>query len=410
MWKIESQSKFVGDQHEMVAGAALSDLLSRKDVGFFQIDRRREELSRIQELASRKRGKFEHIAVLGIGGSALGTVALFDALLPDWIENKKIIFFDNVDSKSFYRKLRGIPQLEKTLWVLVSKSGSTIETLTQAECVNAFFHEKGLEGFSKNCVVITEEKTSDLYDWAVKNNVETLPVPLNVGGRFSVLTAVGLFPAVFAGMDVDALLKGAEASLENKDIAKNMMKEYIASVENKAQVAYFFSYCDDLKSFGLWTEQLWAESLGKKESTSGGVAPMVPAPMACRGSTDQHSVLQQMAHGQQKKVATFLRVGEAESVRSPIKKAQFTTTQNIIGKSLGQLLRAEAMATEQALVEEDVQAFSIYTDKLNAQSLGFLFMTLELVVAGLGFALGVNPFDQPGVERGKVLARTILTQ
>lgn len=145
-----------------------------------------------------------------------------------------------MDSKTFYRKLNKVNDLESVLWVLISKSGGTIETLTQAECVREFLQEKGINHFSDNCVVITEEKSNDLYNWAKGQNVEILPVPLDVGGRFSVLTAVGLFPAAFAGLDVEMLLKGAEVCIQDRDFTQNLMSEYWLALENRAHAAYFF--------------------------------------------------------------------------------------------------------------------------------------------------------------------------
>lgn len=133
-------------------------------------------------------------------------------------------------------------------------------------------------------------------------------------------------------------------------------------------------------------------------------------PIACRGATDQHSVLQQVAHGPQEKVVTFFRVMESESEKQPLAKTFFKATEPLLNKSIGQLLQAEAIATEQALKEENVPAFTLSTATLSEASLGYLFMTFELTVAALGMALNINPFDQPGVERGKVLARSILTQ
>jgi glucose-6-phosphate isomerase len=410
MWSIDNSKSKTSAKHAEAAANSLLQLLSRKDIGFFKLDERKSELSAIQSLADKKRAQFNSIAVLGIGGSALGALALFESVLPEWIENKKILFFDNVDSVAFYRKLHGIKNPEQTLWVLISKSGSTVETLMQAECIDVFLKSKGLQGIAEQSVVITESKSSDLYDWAQKNKVDALAVPLDVGGRYSVLTSVGLFPAAFAGIDISKLLLGAEKALASKELCVQLLAEYVAAIQRGAPAAYFFAYCDDLKNFGMWIEQLWAESIGKKQNTKGEKAPAAPIPITCRGATDQHSVLQQVAHGTQDKIVTFFRVGSAENASSPLQAAQFKTTQSLVSKSIGQLLRAEAIATEQALQEENVQTVSLYSEKLTAESMGFLFMAFELLVGGLGTYMDINPFDQPGVERGKVLARAILKQ
>lgn len=410
MWSIDNSKSKTSAKNAESATNAMEQLLSRKDLGFFQLEERKKEVAAVLALAEKKRSKFNSIAILGIGGSALGALALFEAVAPDWIENKKILFFDNVDSTAFYRKLQGIKNPEQTLWVLISKSGSTVETLMQAECIDSYLKTKGLPGIAEQSVAITESKSSDLYDWAQKNKVDTLPVPLDVGGRYSVLTPVGLFPAAFAGIDIRQIIVGAESALANKKLCSQLLTEYVAATQRGAPAAYFFAYCDDLKNFGLWIEQLWAESLGKKQNIRGQKAPAAPMPITCRGATDQHSVLQQVAHGTQDKIVTFLRVGTAENSLLPLESSQFKTTESLLSKSIGQLLRAEAIATEQALQEENIQTVSLYSEQLTPESIGFLFMTFELLVGGLGTFMEINPFDQPGVERGKVLARTILKQ
>lgn len=408
MWTNISTKSQTQSQDMDTAIKTLNSLLSRTDIGFFNCVARKKEISAIQAVADKMRAQYQHIAILGIGGSALGSLAVFEALLPQWLEEKKILFFDNVDSSSFYRKLHGIQNPKNTLWVIISKSGSTIETLTQAECIDAYLKTSWDTTIAENCVVITEKKSSDLYDWAKSNSIDILEVPFDVGGRFSVLTAVGLFPMAFAGLSIDRILLGAEHALQQKEFLQKLLAEYIHSLHSQAQAAYFFSYCDDLRHFGLWLEQLWAESLGKKQMVQGSLAPAVAIPISCRGATDQHSVLQQVAHGQQKKMATFFRIGSAEGSSHTLKSAMFQSTQTLLGQSIGALLKAEAIATEQALKEENVHTVCLYTEKLNEESLGFLFMTYKILVASLGLSLGIDPFDQPGVERGKVLARALL--
>lgn len=402
---IEDQSAF-GKK----AASVLEDLYSREDIGFLNLIARKNELLEIQKLAEQKKQQYSNIAILGIGGSALGTLALFEACRPEWLQSQRILFFDNVDAVSFYKKLESIEKPLETLWVLISKSGSTIETLTQADCVDQFLKEKYQTNLAEHSVVITEKKSSDLYDWAVANEVSVLGVPLDVGGRFSVLTAVGLFPAAFAGLSITDLLWGAEKAKTSQDFLVPLFCHYWSSLQASAHAAYFFSYADQLYSFGLWIEQLWAESLGKKNKTNGDKAPAVAMPIACRGATDQHSVLQQVAHGVQQKSVTFLRVGSSEKSAPALKQASFKSTQILVGQSIGHLLKAEAMATAQALREENIPTVNLLTEALNEKSIGFLFLSYEIIVAGLGLGLGLNPFDQPGVERGKVLARELLAQ
>lgn len=409
MWTLTSKH----DQFKKLYGESaltwLDHLYQKSDIGFLDIAQRRSELSAIQNLALEKRSVYKNIAILGIGGSALGTIALFEACAPDWIRNNRIIFFDNVDATTFYEKLDSIENPIETLWVLISKSGNTIETLTQAEFIDQFLQKKYKARLAQHSVVITEEKSSDLYDWAQANKVAVLGVPLDVGGRFSVLTAVGLFPAAFAGLNVESLLKGAEEAKGSKEFLASVYSVYWSSFVDSAHAAYFFAYADRLSAFGMWIEQLWAESLGKKKKENGENAPAIPIPIACRGATDQHSVLQQIAHGTQDKCVTVLRVGASESSSHVLGQTMFRSTRLMEGKSIGELLKAEAIATSQALFEENIKTLNLQVENLNEQTVGFLFMAFEIWVASLGLALGLNPFDQPGVERGKVLARELLS-
>jgi glucose-6-phosphate isomerase len=173
---------------------------------------------------------------------------------------------------------------------------------------------------------------------------------------------------------------------------------------------YFLSYCDDLKFWGQWLQQLWAESLGKKVTHSMLPAPAMSVPYACRGATDQHSVLQQISEGTQQKMVCFLRVKESENFGPTLNEQVLLLKEDQLrGKNLGQLLSAEASAIQQALNEAGVATLTLQTKELDEESLGYLLMTFQLTVATLGLMNNLDPFNQPGVERGKVLTRLILS-
>jgi glucose-6-phosphate isomerase len=406
MWELEKPTFAVKNFAQ--AEAAIAQLLQSKDIGFFNLALLEKGAQDSIALAHKLIPKYEQIAILGIGGSSLGTQALVEALAPEALEAGKILFFDNVDSKSFFRKLKACGP--KTLWVLVSKSGGTIETLSQAEYINEYLKSQGQPLLSENAVAITENKSSALFDWAGKSKIPVLEVPLSVGGRFSVLTPVGLFPAAFLGLKVNEIIAGAEKVLKEQLNIKTLVAQFLASWERGEQTTYFFHYCDDLKFWGQWTQQLWAESLGKKQTLNGSPAEPMSVPMACRGSTDQHSVLQQIAEGTQKKFVCFLRVEDSETFGQSLNSSLFSSASEMLGKSLGQLLGAEAQATQEALAESHIQSITLRTPALTTTSMGALLFTFELVVGALGMAKNINPFDQPGVERGKVLARAILSR
>lgn len=410
MWKISHQSEKSDANILTKSGKAIEKLLLRTDIGFFNIPLLQNGMEISQEFADDLRDQFDQICVLGIGGSSLGAQAMVEALMPLALEQHKILFFDNVDAKSFFRKLENVKNPKRTMWILISKSGTTIETLTQAEFIEQWLVKNHKVHLADTAVVITEAKPSALYDWAMKNKIPVLQVPLTVGGRFSALTPVGLFPLAMLGADIKGLVVGAEKVFKDILLVKELTAQFTMSFARKEMTSYFFYYCDDLRYWGQWVQQLWAESLGKKQTLGKRPAPEMSVPYSCRGTTDQHSVLQQIAEGTQKKFACFLRVEEAESFGDKLKTQLFAEKNLVNGKGLGELLRAEALATQQALNEADVHSITLLTEKLGPESLGFLLMLMELTVAALGTVFDINPFDQPGVERGKVLTRSNLSR
>jgi len=410
MWKLDHQSLKNDAALMTKAGKALEKLLLRTDIGFFNIPLLTQGMEVSKEFADDLREQFDQICVLGIGGSSLGAQAMVEALAPDALESHRILFFDNVDAKSFFRKLDQVKNAKRTMWILISKSGTTIETLTQAEFIEQWLQKRHKVALADSAVVITEAKPSALFEWAEKNKIPVLQVPITVGGRFSALTPVGLFPLAMLGVDVKGLVSGAEKVFKDVLLVKELTAQFAMSFERGEMTSYFFYYCDDLRYWGQWVQQLWAESLGKKQTLGKKKAPAMSVPYSCRGSTDQHSVLQQIAEGTQKKFACFLRVEEAEQFGEKLSTQIFGEKSLLTGKSLGELLRAEAIATQQALNEANVNSITLLSPALTAESFGFLLMMMELTVGALGTLYEINPFDQPGVERGKVLARSILSQ
>ncbi len=408
MWKIEHTSKKTDSSVLPKIRHVLDELITQKKSGFVDMDLLQSGAKASQELAAQMRADYETFCILGIGGSSLGAQAVIEALAPQKLEEKKVVFFDNVDAKSFFRKLESLPNLKKTLWILISKSGGTVETLAQAEFLDLYLQEKIQIPLSKKSVVISEFKKSPLYDWAQKNQVPCLEVPQTIGGRFSVLSQVGLFLFSLLQFKNEALLKGAQKALENREMISEMASQFSMSFSRQETATYFLSYSDDLKYWGQWLQQLWAESLGKKLTIHGKPAPAMSLPYACRGASDQHSVLQQIAEGTQKKMVCLLRVHECENFGPKLKEQALLRDDDLRGKNLGELLAAEASAIQAALNEAGVETMTFSTEKLNEESVGFLLMSFQLIVATLGLFYQIDPFNQPGVERGKVLTRLLL--
>lgn len=345
---------------------------------------------------------FTSTVVVGIGGSSLGI-----QVLQEYFAAKDFIFIDNVDALEFSHQLTELKDLSKTLWLFVSKSGETIETLASLELISQHYEENGLS-LALNSIVITEDKSSSLSMWAKKNSVMQFTIPVIIGGRYSVLSPVGLVPAALMGLDVSAFEKGARSALASSNSLAVFVAEILQSFQRHEFITVLWSYSSRLKKFGFWWQQLWAESLGKKLSFNGGPAARVSTPMPLIGATDQHSVLQQVAEGAKDKFVIFLRNQMAESGKMVIKNPQFEICADLKSKTLGHLLGAEADATELSFDVLKISHLTLKTSAHDEETLGFLFMFFQTAVLALGEALEINSVDQPGVEHGKKLCKQIL--
>lgn len=383
---------------------SLHKFFSRSDIGFVALPDRNNLWEQSLSIGHDLRRKFSQMVVVGIGGSSLGA-----RVLAQVSGAQNIHFVDNVDAVEFERLFDRLGDLKKVCWVFISKSGNTIETLLALDFISQKYSENSISLF-KNAAVISENRDNTLSNWARTNGVTQAEVPLDVGGRFSVLSPVGLVPAAFIGMDLKALQKGASEARKNKTLIENLMAHFMWSFQNEKWITLFWFYTSRAHSLGMWLNQLWAESLGKKTNRQGSGAPRASTPMWAIGAIDQHSVLQQVMEGTKDKFVVFHRFEDAEGGSLMLKQAQFAETQPLRGKSMGALLRAEAIATEEALRASGVPTVCIKTKVLDEESLAYYFMMFELIVAGLGEWMDINAFDQPGVELGKRLAKDILTK
>lgn len=337
MWTL-SQSTTPTDSTQFsstlaTAKKAVAALKARNDLGFWQLPER-EQLWVTSEARGREiRTKSNRLVVLGMGGSSLGGRALLQAL-NKWRDTHSVHFIDNVDADNFWKWLRSRTdtQLQDTHWVIVSKSGNTIETLTMAEFVDQYLREKGFKKLSAVSTVISETDDNPLMRWARKENVATLEIPKDVGGRFSVLTPVGLLPAAYYGVDLMALREGAAWALKQDDLLAQLTAQTLASWQREEWITQFWAYSDGLKDFGLWTQQLWAESLGKAKARHGDKAPRCSTPMAATGSSDQHSILQQVMEGARDKFLWFMRVKASEEGGPVLERNLFDCQQLMHGK------------------------------------------------------------------------------
>ncbi len=386
------------------AREALQAVLSRKDLGFHQVPQREQIWADVIKRASEIRYRCDDLVVVGIGGSSLGPKALGD-IFSDPRSDKTLHFCDNVDAYVFENIWRKLKSPLRTHWLFISKSGSTIETLVTAELILSKYESMK---WPLQATVISEIKANPLTNWAKAHQVPVLEIPVDVGGRFSVLTAVGMLPMAFLGRSIESFRQGAIKAQENLDVHAELIAHFYASLQRKEWITFFWFYSSAYENFGRWLQQLWAESLAKRLPRQGKPAPRVSPPMRGIGSSDQHSLLQQMMEGEKDKLVVFIRFLPIESAGEVINKTHFASMDFFQGHSMGQLIAAQAQATRDALNAESVSTVSLMVQDLSAESVGFQLMSWQLVVAGLGEMLDVDAFDQPGVELGKRLAQTIL--
>jgi glucose-6-phosphate isomerase len=410
--------------------AAHSDVEARRqsgEMGFFALPQDREGLTRVQEVADSFGQWFETVVVLGIGGSSLGTLTLRDALLgPHWnlgdAERRehypRLFVLENADPTSIL-DLMGRIDLRRALFVVVSKSGSTAETMAQYLVVEGALAEAiGEEEARGHLLFITDPEVGVLRKLSRELGIPALPVPPNVGGRFSVLSAVGLLPAAVVGVDVEALLDGAGAMEERcrtSELMQNPAGLFAAllhalHVEGGMPIHVMMPYADRLRSFSLWFQQLWAESLGKAVDRAGKTVNTGPTPLPALGATDQHSQVQLFMEGPLDKVVCFVSVADMgpDPVTIPRRHEGHPSLAYLGGHSIGELLNAERNATAEALRRRGRPSLEIGLPRLDARSLGELLMFLQIATVYAGALYGVDPLDQPGVELGKELTYGLL--
>ena len=343
---------------------------------------------------------FEQIVVIGIGGSSLGIKAIHSLLASKTPQAKEMIFFENSDPLSIQEKLHRV-KVESACFCLISKSGTTIETTSIFKTVIAEF-SLSLDN-AQNIITITD-KDSALDQFAQHHHIRSYHIPDNVGGRFSVLSAVGVIPLQLAGFDVRGLLEGAQGFVDDFFEGKqdHLLEKaaYFYQNSETTTMNVLFVYSDALEQFSKWYVQLWGESLGKID-TSGKRVGLTP--ISLTGAVDQHSFLQLIMQGPADKSVTFIEIEDFESSLSVadvtlhgIEKTDFINTQ-----SFNTLINAQCEATMQSLIETGIDVDKIQLDKISAENAGVLIVYYELLTSLVGAMFKINTYDQPGVELGK---------
>jgi glucose-6-phosphate isomerase len=391
----------ISDVFHKRAKSAVAKLPSIQDSDFFKITEFDGVWKQSQEYGTKLRS-FSKLGILGIGGSSLGPKVIVDY----FGANEKILVLENVDPVSFVRKTKDLP-LNEMHWLVISKSGKTLETLSQLTLLVKMYQEKGFH-LSTHFTVISDPGSNPLSDWAGDHDVTKLEIPVNIGGRFSVLSQVGMVPVAYLGLDCRGFLRGALEIKSEMNLIENLVAQTLASFERGEWTTVFWIYSDLLSSFGGWVQQLWAESLAKKTNRLGENAMRVSTPLPLVGSNDQHSILQQLMDGSRDKFVWFIGIDEVESadlkLQNPIGLPAYLN-----GQTLGHILKAERVATQKALASVGVSTLSLQTRNISCCSLGRLFMTFQCLVAALAESMDINAFNQPGVELGKRLAHEMLS-
>lgn len=400
----------------------IADLNKRKDkpgqwLQWMNLGYNEETVWYVKEYASLVKDRFENILVLGIGGSALGGLAVTEALLkPYWnlLPSEKrnnfprIFFLDNIDPDQIVGML-DLLDLKKTLVNVITKSGSTAETMSQYMIVKDIMERELGDDYRKNIVATTDKKVGILRQLADQEGYKTFFVPDDVGGRFSVFSAVGLLPFALVGIDIDEVINGVkdmDLALKNTDIyeniaAQNALIHYLMDTQKGKNLSVMMPYSSRLKYVSDWYVQLWAESLGKEVDKNGDKINCGPTPLKALGATDQHSQIQLYNEGPNDKIINFIRVEEFDNILEIPKIFDYTGIGYLGGKTINDLINAEADATKVTLVDYRKPNVTITLPKINGYFLAQLLYMLEVQTAIAGELYNINTFDQPGVEQAK---------
>ena len=371
----------------------------------------------VKEFASMVKGRFDDIVVLGIGGSALGGIAVTEALLkPYWNLLTKdqrnnlprIFFLDNIDP-DIMNGLLEVIDLKKTLVNVITKSGDTVETMSQYMILKDLMQKELGDDYRKHIVATTDKKMGILRQLADQEGYKTFFVPDDVGGRFSVFSAVGLLPFALVGLDIDQMMNGIkdmDLQLKNTDINQNIaaqsaLIQYLMDIKLGKKLSVLMPYSSRLKYVSDWYAQLWAESLGKEYNRNGEKVNIGQTPIKALGATDQHSQIQLYNEGPNDKVITFIRVENFDTTLEIPRIFEYTGIGYLGGKTINYLLNAEADSTKVSLVDYSRPTLTLSIEKVDEYNLAQLLYLFEVQAAIIGELYNINAFDQPGVEQSK---------
>jgi glucose-6-phosphate isomerase len=406
------------------AVSRLQRLRTSGQVEWMDLPYQRDVADRIVAYADDVAARCEDFVVLGIGGSALGAIALQTALHHPFYnqlssaqrgDRPRIYVLDNVDP-DFVAGALDLLDLKRTVFNVVTKSGSTAETMAQLAIVRERLNAELGSDAAEHIVATTDPEHGDLRTLAEREEWETFEIPPTVGGRFSVLSPVGLLPAAVSGVDVRELLAGAaeadgycrDADIWVNPALMNAAVHYLLYQRGK-HITVMMPYSHRLRDIADWFRQLWAESLGKTRVVDGKVVHVGLTPVKALGVTDQHSQLQLYMDGPADKVFNFVGVDRFDrTLKIPSVNLGLSSLDYLGGHTLEELINAERMATTHALTQNHRPNCTFLLPEIRPFTVGQLIYLLEVQTALIGDLLGIDPFNQPGVEASKVATYALL--
>ncbi len=384
------------------------------NIGFLSLPFNRGVVDEVRDVALSLWADIDDFVVLGTGGSALGGIALWNAMREYSIstessgQGKKVYFLDNIDPWTFSSRLRMI-RWEKAAVNVISKSGATTETLAQFMIIRELLEKHLGEGWRQRVIITTDPERGFLRKKAAEENLRMLEIPENVGGRFSVLTPVGLLPAMMMGIPVEELLEGSafmdgfcwkKEFMDNPALLLSVLL-YLLGTRKSKNILICMTYSESLIGFVDWFRQLWAESLGKRFDEKGDEVRTGQTPIRAVGTVDQHSQLQLYLEGPKNKVVLFFAIENYPVDINLPESFNDEEVKYLRGKSLGELINYERKATEISLTRAGVPNITITLSSINSFSIGMMIYLMEFVTMLTGRLLHINPFDQPAVEQIK---------
>ena len=418
----------IGAEHG-ISDAQLKDLAEKTSPLISQLNKERKAgktpyrdlpfnaqiAQQVKELVAELKDRCENLVVLGIGGSALGNIALQTALNPymhnldrTQRQSPRLFVFDNIDPPQLTSFLDWVgDKLDRTIFNVISKSGQTAETASQFMIIRKLLSNKlGPDGCKNHVVATTDPTQGTLRKIAGQDKLRCLEVPEGVGGRFSVLSAVGLFSAAMCGIDINSVLEGArdmDKRVSNEDFYKNpaainaAINYHFYNHGKKISVMMPYSYA--LKDLADWYRQLWAESLGKAKDLTGSEVHVGPTPIKALGATDQHSQVQLYREGPNDKLFTFLQVNNFDKDLKIGPAPDCAPELSFLASAdLSKLLNNEKKATEYALLQDKRPCLTIMFDEVNAYTIGQFIYLYEVTTSFAGALFGINTYNQPAVE------------